>query len=338
MLNFVDGFDHYAGTSDLMSRSGAVQYTLCTGGPSSQGQGRNFNAKTWQGNILGVTSQRLASHFIGASVRGADVDMFFQFYDGVAADYQIFVIFRVRNFTIEVWRGNPNNGGTLLYRTANNVWSTNTDNFIEVWPVINSSSGSVTVHVNHIELVHITGQNTQNTANAWWDRFEIWNCSVDDLYYCDTVAGPGSNPCSSFLGDPRSYTLFPVSNNSVAFTPNAGANWQEVSEIAFDGDVSYNYSPNIGDQDTFNVGSLPSTANTFFGVQTTGAYRKDDAGVRKMDNILISNGTTATSADHVLSDTNYVYFSEMFGVDPHTAADWTFANINAIKIGYKVAA
>lgn len=335
-LLFCDGYDHYSAYADLIQRAGAVQYngSIVSGGPTSQGQGRNFNAKAWNGNLAGSTSQRLASHFIGATMQSAN-DVFVQFFDTVDNTYQIVVVFRVRNYSIEVWRGNQN---TLLYRSANNVWTGNTGNFIEVWPVINNASGSVTIDVNGIQLVNITGQDTQQSPNAWWDRFEIYNAQVDDLYYCDTTAGAGTNPCNTFLGDPRVYTQFPTSDGTVAWTPKASTNWSQVSEVAFDGDATYNSSSTVGQQDIFNIGALPGTANTFLGVQVTVAARKDDAGARQINVVLKSGATTSTGTARNMTDTTYVYWSELFSVDPNTSASWTAANINASQPGYKMAA
>lgn len=336
MLEFIDGFDHYTG-ADILSRSGMVQYTAGTNGaPTAQGQGRNFNAKGWAGDLFGVIGQRLASHFIGASsLITNNNDMVWAFFDTVGVDYQVDVVFRASNYSIEIWRGRQGIG-TLIYRSANNVWTRGVGNFIEIWPKINTVTGSVKIHINHIEVVNATGLNTQETANAWWDRFEIYNQTLDDLYYCDTTAGAGSNPCNTLLGDPRAYTLFPTSNGSAAWTPLAGANWQEVNEIAFDGDATYNYSSTPGQDDLFNVGALPSTASGFLGVQTTVAGRKDDAGYRSVKQLYKSGGTTSVGSEQALPDTNYIYWSEMFAIDPDTGVDWIRTGINAAEPGYRM--
>src|SRR5208282_249988 len=117
------------------------------------------------------------------------------------------VVFNALNFSVKIYRG-TSLSGTLLYTSANNVWASGVYNYLEIWPVINSSSGSVTVNVNGVTVASVTGANTQNTANASWDvlTFTSQNAGtflLDDLYYADTTVGAGTYPCDSFLGDSR---------------------------------------------------------------------------------------------------------------------------------------
>lgn len=330
-LLFWDGYDHYNNVNDLQQRAGVVQYTGCSGGRTT---GRNGNGSAWAGTVTGTVFQRLASHFIGAEAL-TQSDIAFYFNDTTTNQVQVIVRFLQRNFSIEVWQGNF---AVLLYRTANNVWTDNVGNFIEIWPVISLAGGSVKVHVNQQPMLNITGQNTQNSANAWWDQFSIVGSTLDDFYYCDPTIGTGSNPCNDFLGDPRVYTENPTANAAVQFTPLANANWQEVSEQFFDADASYNTSGNVGDQDLFTIGAVPTTITGILGLQVTGAYRKDDAGLRQMNTVLKSGGSTVVGAARTLVDTNYVYWSEQFPVNPNGSVDWTRAALLAAEIGYKVAA
>ena len=58
-LLFWDGLDHYNNTNDLLSRAGVLQYAGGTGGSfTSQGQGRNFNAKGYSGTIIASLANR----------------------------------------------------------------------------------------------------------------------------------------------------------------------------------------------------------------------------------------------------------------------------------------
>lgn len=330
-LLFWDGLDHYANNTDLRARAGVVQYANSSGGPAT---GRNGNGKKWTGNLYPTFFQRIADQFIGASLTFGGSDVFVYCMDTVANDVQVVVIFRIRNFTIEVWRGNQ---VTLLYRSANNAWATNTDNFVEVRVKVDSSVGTVKVSMLGTVLVNLTGQNTKQTANATWDQAQIIGPdAIDDFYYGDTTTGSGSFPCNDFLGDIRSYTSFPTSNGTVQWTAFANANWQEVSEVAFDGDASYNLSSTVNQQDLFNIGAVPTSISGILGFQITAALRKDDAGARTVANVLKSGATTSVGTARSMTDTNYVYWSEQFILDPNTAANWTRANINAAQIGYKV--
>lgn len=331
-LKFVDGFDHYAAIADIAARSGFAQYASLNG--SGFQTGRNGNAKEFSGSFNVVLGQRVAKSGAGASVLfSGPNDITWSFVDSVANAVQVQVVFRYRNFTIEVYRGS-----TLLTRTANNVWGANTQHFVEMWVNVDPAAGSVEVHVDQAVLVNITGQNTQATANAWWDELQVSNAAYDDLYVCDTTVGAGTNPCNTFLGDPRVYTQFPTANSAVQFTPNANTNWQQVSEQAFDGDTSYNSSSTVGQEDLFTIGATPATIVGILGLQITGAYRKDDAGLRKIKQALKSSATEVYGAQFSLPDSQYNYLGDIFPTDPATSASWTRTGVNAALIGYNLAA
>lgn len=349
-----DGFDHYNSGADFQARSGFLQYND-DGSTISFVTGRNglqravkVTRSSVQSEVLdAVFSDRNASAFVGFACFIAEGDYSFSFRDSVAGANQVTVWFRTDNFSIELWRGDSTmvgGGGTRLALTANNVWTFQTWNFVEVWPVIDNSVGSLKVWVNGVLLASVTGADTQATANSWWDVMRTYQdhitttgILIDDLYYGDTTSGPGAHPGNVPLGDCHTVTLFPVGNDSVQFTPLANANWQEVSETSMDSDSSYNYDPTVGHEDRFNAGSMPAGVSLIYGVQVTGAYRKDDAGARSVKQGVKSGATETYGSSHSLADT-YNYFTDQWILDPSTAANWIVAGVNAAKIAYNVAA
>jgi hypothetical protein len=362
-----DGFDHYDDASDFLARSGKLQYTQSNGTASFVTPGREGNGKaltiqseTGGGRIAGVFYQRVASAFVGFAAfmpAGETSPVVFNFYDSIGENNQVSVMFRFDNYSITVFRGNAFIGsstyfgdgggaGTQLAITGNNAFTPNVWNFIEVWPVINGSTGSVEVRLNSVTIaaLTVTGANTQVSGNAWWDTLEL--CSdtsepdtflIDDLYYGDTTEGVGSYPGTVPIGDCHVQTLFPVGNGSVQFTPLANANWQEVSETAMDSDTSYNYDSTVGNEDLFNFAALPSNTTLIYGIQVTGAYRKDDSGARQVKQGVKSGAAETYGADWSLSEANYVYFTDQWILDPNTSANWATAAVNALSAGYNVA-
>jgi len=331
-----DGFDHYGSSTDLVMRmNNAIQWTGVSGGPTTQGGGRNGNGKAWAGNLGAVLPNRVADQFIGISTLVGLSDIFFFFFDSVTNTVQVAVIFFARNYSIQIYRGNPFGLFTLLYASANNVFSANSAHFIEIEPKIDALSGFVKIKIDGEQVVNITGQNTQQSANAWWDVATMSGATLwDDFYWADTTTGVNN----SFLGDLRSYTLWPTANSAVQFTPLANANWQEVSEVAFDGDVTYNFDSTVGHEDLFTMGQLPATLSGIVGLQLTGAYRKDDAGGRSMKNALKSSGTKVYGTTYALPDTSYAYFTDQWILDPNGSIAWTRTSLNAITAGYNLAA
>ena len=345
-LKVWDGFDHYNQEADFNSRSGFLQWNITTAPNFITGRNGNGLALQTQflgGNTLtGTMGQRVAAAFIGIAANAASgAGMVYTFGDSVAGSPQISVAFDPTNFTVGIYRGNSpltSPTGTLLYLSANNVWAANVYNFIEIFPTINGSTGSVVVNINGVTVASISGANTQNTANAWWDTLAIRtynnvSLALDDFYYADTTTGPGTYPCDNFLGDSRVATLFATGNDAVQWTPLTSTNWVEVSEVAMDSDTSYNSTATPGDQDTYTFGALSGTITTIYGVQITTAQRKDDASPRTTKSVLKISSTDYYGTTNSLPTSTYAYFTDLWILDPATSANWTVSDVNAATYG-----
>jgi hypothetical protein len=267
------------------------------------------------------------------------------FGDSVAGAVQFSVFLNQANYAVQIYRGDGRSGGTLLGLSDNNVWIGGTSIFIEVGAKVDNSSGYVTVKMNGVVLKSVTSVDTQSTANAWFDvvdfqpspldLFRIAQIDLDDIRYNDTATGPGGFAADGFLGDARVATSFVTGNNAVQWSPLSGSNNQMVDEVAMDSDTTYNYSSNAGDEDTFAFQPITNTIGIIYGVQLTFAARKDDAGSRVVKPVLICGGTTDYGADHSLPDT-YAYFSDVWILNPDTAANWTRTEFNALAGGYNL--
>jgi len=132
-------------------------------------------------------------------------------------------------------------------------------------------------------------------------------------------------------------TTFPVSNGAVQWTPLANSNWQEVSEIAMDSDTSYNFSSTPGQTDLFNMGALRAATSVVLGVQVTGAYRKDDATARQVAQQIKSGATQSAGTTNSIPS-GYAYYTDLFVLDPNTAASWTVTAAGSAEIGYNLVA
>jgi hypothetical protein len=363
-LQIWDGYDHYNDESDFLARSGFLQYGV--GGQSTiqfvTGRNGVQRAVTWNKAGLSYTGfnyvfqQRVASAFVGFALNLAQglAPVTFEFYDSIGARNQCTFMFRFDNYSFGLFKGNAEiagvevNGdgggpGTPLYLSGNNAFTPASWFFVEIWPTIDSSAGSFEVRFNNIVVANVTGVDTQVTSNAWWDIMYVSGASgegvvIDDFYYGDTTTGAGIHPAESPIGDCHVATLFAVGNNSVQWTPLTGTNWQEVSEISMDSDTSYNYSPTVGQEDLLNFGALPSGTVVVFGVQLTGAYRKDDSGGRQIKQAVKSGSTEVYGPDHALGEELYVYFTDQWILDPNTDLNWTVSGVNAMAAGYNVAA
>lgn len=354
-----DGFDHYNNLTDFLARTGALQWQLVANQPPSSysfptgltGYGKAFQWSSHQNIsepahiIRGVWNVRNQEGYIGFRINIPSGWSFqISFGDGVAGSTQAYVQFNAGNYSVLVYRGD----NTLLGTSANNVWQSSTANFVEFHFKIDNSAGIIEVRNNGNVVLSVTGVDTQVSANAWSDLIDLLpftsgigvapSVTIDDLYYNDTTSGPGVIPCNTYMGDMRVATLFAIGNDSIQWTPLTMTNWVEISEVAMDSDVSYNSSATPGQQDTFNFNVVESLLDIFYGLQITGAYRKDDAGTRTIKQAMKYSSTTAYGSDWNVPDTVYSYFTDLFVLNPNTGLNWTLAEVNALAAGYNLVA
>jgi len=360
-LKVFDGLDHYSNpNTDLLTRSaGFLQWNVPSAsalsafvtGTDNVGTVLQFaGANLFPGSVRplrAVWADRNAEMYVGVRIKlpsasgspnGIASGFWFTFVDTVAGAAQVTLNFDYTNYAIRCYRGDYS--GTSLGISANNAWPADAFVFVEFHIKIHASAGIVNVRVNGNDVLNLTGQNTKNTANAWADAtdFALQTSVLNgtsyawmrDVYYCDTATDSGSLPNNTFLGDVGTRTLFATGDSSVAWTPNSGVNnYSRVNEHAMDSDTSYNSSANPGDEDQLNFGPITNTVPLIYGLQVTIAARKDDVGSRVIKTGLKSGGTTSYGANHSVPS-SYVYFTDLWVLDPNTSANWTRAAVNAL--------
>ncbi len=366
-----DGFDHYNNGNDLLARSGFLQWQNPTTpltvsfvpGLTAGGAGKAIkiagNAVTTPNpsNVLrAVWGTRNGEFYLGQRVLvpGGNINspvssfcLFLQ--DTVAGAPQFTIYFNANNYAIQVFKGGFNSG-TTLGLSANNVWTGDASQFIEVHCKVDGSAGIVEVRVGGVAKLTITGADTQSTANAWCDAVDYspfalisgvagW-MALDDLYYADTTAGPGAFAANTYAGDVRVATLFATGNQSVSWSPNPNTNqnWQNVSETAMDGDTTYNATATPGNEDLLAFQALTGTIADIFGLQITIAARKDDAGIRTLEYALKSGSAAEQYGGAWSVPDTYAYWTDAPVIlDPSTGVNWTTTGVNAAFYGYKLA-
>lgn len=240
-----------------------------------------------------------------------------------------------------VYRGST--AGTLL-GTGTTSLVANAEYMLEFKFTNISNAADVEVRLSGVTEITLTGVDVTNTAVNSVSRLSMGsnNFTVDDMYMFDLT---GSAPYNDFLGNAsgsfqpwRVETLFPSSNNSVQFTPNASTNVSRVQETATDSDTTYNSDSTAGHIDTFNHGSLGSTPSTVFAVKTNVVARKEDITNRTLRTKMISGGTTSNGTTYNLS-TVYQTYEDIYLVNPDTGTPaWNSTSVNATKIGYELVA
>jgi hypothetical protein len=335
MLRFADSFDHYL-TAEITKKWDV----FASGGVVTIGAfGRN-----------GTNGLRIARPDFGVAVsRGAG-----------AQTHIVGFSFNVGSFPsnslgeVVAFDDGANNQISVLLNTVGKLYvfshgvqlgimanplNTGVPNYIEFKCKIDNSTGTIELRVNGVAVIAASGLDTQNTANATADRLRLGiaannggaNWDYDDLYWCDSTGAQ----CNDFLGDIRVQCLRPTGVGATnAFTPSAGANWQNVDDVTPNDDTDYNSSATPGQVDTFATGDLTPTTGTIKAVQTLVYARKDDAGVRTIAPVIRHAGADNVGPNHNIA-AGYAYYVDIFEVHPGTGVAFTVADVNGDEFGYK---
>ncbi len=152
------------------------------------------------------------------------------------------------------------------------------------------------------------------------------NAGINNGYFADYYLLDWSDPTlpdSDYLGGVKIFYSVPFADGSpVQWTPLAGANWQEVSEVPPDDDSSYNVASTVGLLDAYqhNTTGLPANS-TIMAVQHIMDVRTD-AGSRAIRSVV--NGVP--HANSVYIGGNYAMFTYQYDLNPATAAAWKGAD------------
>jgi hypothetical protein len=234
------------------------------------------------------------------------------------------------------------NGTTLgsassLALVVNSGW-----HYIEMQAKIDNTTGTAQVWVDGLSWVSLTGQDTQNTANAFANRVYI-NQSygivnyIKDIYILDT--GTGTN--TSRTGDVTVSVFYPnAAGVNQQYTNNGGSSQTNSVQDGInhtgtwpDGDTTYISDATIGHISDFAHQAL-SLTGTFYGVVHVTYMRKDDAGARSAAQVCLSSATTEVGATIVLGN-SYNYYYDVLEQNPNTSTAWTPTTFNAATFGVK---
>jgi hypothetical protein len=272
---------------------------------------------------------------------------------GSSGQNSLFAVYKAT--TLQVWARVNTNGtisvfcGSTLLGTTTTALIQGTWQYLEFQFTINSSTGTVTVNLNGVTILALTGQNTNNAGSTSWDEFRIGAASSNpsangaaQFLFCDLYVsdGSGSDGWSGLMGDLRVDALLPTANGAtVNFTPLTSSNYVEVSEQIADGDTSYNLDSNVGDKDVFTFPNAPVPGALLLGVQIVAQARLSTAGAGihgavayvlsgEYAGYYIGSGQAVSSS--------YSFLRQCWGVEPWgSGSDWNDTDFNTTEFGYK---
>jgi hypothetical protein len=351
---FVDSFDNY-----LPIATGILGKWQTAQEPNqiaiAVGQGRNntnalfFNfgfgpSGSYVQRVLTASSTR---EIVGIAVRIDSFDAFnewtlMRWYDIVTPQVSLTILpngqMRVRSAA----------QGTLLGTTSVSVISATTVYFfLELDVTFNSTTGSVTLFSNGVQVLNLTNINTAPSGNNSVNTFRLGvlgddrtlanaapQVYYDDLYMFDSTGAYNNAP----VGDCRVFCSFPNgAGSSTQFTPNGAAqNYQCVNEQTEDGDTTYVSDATVGQKDLYAHTPTPVNTNQVLAVQLDAVARKDNANARNIATTVLSSATAQDSTAHPVSQ-QYAWYLDILETDPATAIPFTKAGVDAMQIGVKVA-
>ncbi len=250
-------------------------------------------------------------------------------------------LFMMQNQHIQVRRAStPLDSATNCLQPM--VW-----NYVEVKVTISNTVGVVEIRVNGEERLALSGIDTKTGSGG--DSLDTIRFTglegisvtagehfrLDDVYILDTSGGAPNN---DYLGPVVVESLFPDGAGAdTDWTPSAGSNFQNVDEVTFDSDTTYNSAATATNLDLFTTDDLAMIAGTVYGVAIDNLARVTEAGEKTLICKVKSSITEGTGSNAPLVNTSvYDMVSHLFEQDPNAAAAWTPTTVNAMQIGYEV--
>lgn len=227
---------------------------------------------------------------------------------------------------------------TALATTAGAVITTDTWHSIEIIGTIDDAAGVVSVYVDNVQVINISGVDTRNAGNAYINRVRL-SCPDgsgstgishhDDFYVASTTTR---------IGECRIKTIRPNADTAEKdFARSAGSdNFALVNETVVDGDTTYVQASTSGDLDLYELGDVGVASATIHCVQPVVFAKKTDVSARSLHLPINTGGTQSDGASTALL-TAYDHISRPLAVNPVTTAAWTLSEVDALQAGLKVA-
>jgi hypothetical protein len=218
-------------------------------------------------------------------------------------------------------------GGTLVATTTTQLPLCNSGWWIDIELLAQDAAGVCTLWVNGVQYLTYSGD-TRNAGADGFDQFILgFTVSFDTAYVDDIIVHTlaEGRPGETFIG-----LQLPDGNDVIQSNGGAGTytNVDENPMTSTDTNVF-----TTGQQDTYDVASLAWTPATIYGTKVS-QWAARNGTVTQVQGVCKSGATTSLGTAVVIaaSDTFRVV-DTYYSTDPNTAAAWTEANLNAMKIG-----
>jgi hypothetical protein len=221
---------------------------------------------------------------------------------------------------IEVRRGTV----TTLGFTSQPLPPTSAHGHLQIHWKIHSSTGVVRILLNDVEVLNLTGQNTQASGNAFATLHRFgdgtvfggstgWAVYIDDFVFND----PAGSVNNGFLGDVRVKWCPALAEGAQSdYTPSSGTdNAAMVDETPANDDTDYIESSTVGHIDYVTVSVSPAipTGSTIHAIGVVTQDKKTDGGTRTARHkIRFGSGPTVANGAAFGPTTSYEIHKTIF--------------------------
>jgi hypothetical protein len=333
-LEYADSFDTYT-TAEIVRRyPTVVSSVINTPGVGSVGAYLAVNSTGGGGyfpNSWAIPITVRSEYYIGFDLNCLAIPQSFLTI-ATAAGGSICVFGILSNGTITSSFGNSSTGIIVA-----GTWYQ-----VQIYLKRHASAGIVTVKVNGVTVINLTGLNTGATDIGSLILMSVGSNSTyyDNFWVLNTL---GSHSNTWPTGRMKVQPLLPTADGTYqVWTPNSGANhYSRVNEAQADDDTTYNSTVTSGNKDSYNIAALGGSLAQIHGVIITAIVRKTDVNSKNYQVFSKSGATETTSADvqaalAYASSTQAGAAALLHTDDPNTSAQWTQANLNNLEIGVKV--
>jgi len=342
-FKFIDSFDHYSEITDKYDRVERVfsnTFEIRTTNPRTGNQHLYSDSRENQG--AGVALPQLTTHVVGFGFEVTGTPSAARTIWECRENYtrQVYLTIHTDR-SLRAYR----HGGILLGTSS--VINANEWYYIEIAVTIDNTAGVFNMWLtdsagNRVQEFNLTGQDTQNSANAFIDMsilgsFEGFGGTVgvnfhwDDVYILDGNTPKGNCRVESILPiGTGTYTTWSVSG--------AASNYQAVDEADPDDATSYVHTTAVGNKDTYTYADLVSTVGDVHTVAWNIRGMKEHPGVRKLGGYAVLTGPYSgegQTTDVKAINADWMYDQLFEDVDPNSAA-WTIDKVNNCEFGCEV--
>ena len=216
---------------------------------------------------------------------------------------------------------------------------------IQIHLVISATVGVLTVKVDGVTVINLTGLNTGTTNIGQLNIGCDGNGNASKPKYANlwifNTLGSHSNTWPA--GRMKVRPLMPATDGTyTSWTPNSGSvHYNRISEAQSDDNTTYNSTITAGNKDSYGIGALSGSPAQIHGVIITAIARKTDVNSKNYQVFSKSGATEIYSSDigatlTYSSSTTNGAAALLHTDDPNTGAQWIQVNLNAIEIGAKV--